>query len=214
MRKTTQENKLNALLGLTEKAVEVKAKSTGKITGVSEEEIQNFREAQGLIYFLQAPALFTPRTCNYCGEPFLVSRRNVAYCSYQCIKNSLAAVGIKWSKDGDLEALAMDPQVYNGNEPLWVRHSMLEKLRAMASSTQQNSNETLPAEEVPTLTELMSPYLGHQELSPATTFSSEMQQTQITQPLSSPAGTTSSQKPIGKRSSRKRGVKRVITSLD
>ena len=89
---------------------------------VEEANIQEFRAAQGMIYFLQAPRLFTPRVCHHCGASFLVSRNAVGYCSYTCIKNSLAALGIDWDKGRDLEALANDPQVFDGNEPIWIKN--------------------------------------------------------------------------------------------
>lgn len=122
-------DKLNALLGITEKAAEVQTRSTGKIVGITEPEIQEFREAQGLVYFLQAPALFSPRVCANpdCGEPFMVSRKHVAFCSYTCIKANLARLGFTFTKGNDLEALANDPQVYEGNEPIWIRQRTLIK---------------------------------------------------------------------------------------
>lgn len=95
---------------------------------VEEHRIQEFRAAQGVIYFLQAPKLFTPKICHHCGENFLVSRNSVGYCSYTCIKNSLADLGIDWDKGRDLEALANDPQVFDGNEPIWIKN--LDNLKA------------------------------------------------------------------------------------
>lgn len=126
-------DKLNALLGITQKAAEVETRSTGRIVGVTEAEIQEFREAQGLVYFLLAPQLFTPRLCANpdCGEPFMVSRKHVSYCSYSCIKISLNKLGLTFSKGNDLEALAQDSQVYNGNEPLWIRQPTLVKAAEM-----------------------------------------------------------------------------------
>lgn len=134
MKKTTVVNNLNALLGITEKVEEVKVRTTGRIVGVAEEEIQSFREAQGLIYYLSAPALFTKRICGHCGFPFMVSRKQVAFCSYSCINRSLEKLGITWSKGNNFEALALDREVYNGNEPLWITHSTLTKLKEMVSN--------------------------------------------------------------------------------
>ena len=139
MKRETRANKLNELLGITEKVVEVTTKYSGKIIGVSEEEIQEFREIQGVLYFLQAPALFTDKICKHCGEPYLVSRKYVAFCSYTCIQKELAKNGIKWRKGQDLEALANDPQVYDGNEPLWIRKKCLEKLQTILTSISQDS---------------------------------------------------------------------------
>lgn len=137
MKKETAEAKLAALLGIQHKVEEIKIRSTGKLIGVSENEIQKYREAQGLWYFLQAPALFTMKTCQRreCGEVFAVSRKYVAFCSYDCIRKSLADQGLKWKKGEDLEALAQDPDVYDGNEPIWVRESVLKKLREMDTLT-------------------------------------------------------------------------------
>lgn len=124
---TAAENKLNALLGLTEKVEEVQANSNGSFYGVSEAEIENFRQAQGLIYFLMAPKLFHPKVCRHCKEPFIVSRQFVACCSYTCIRKDLEERGFKWTKGDDLEALAQDPQVYDGNEPLWIKEPQLSQ---------------------------------------------------------------------------------------
>lgn len=129
MKRETQLDKLNALLGISKKAEEVKVKSTGNTVGITEDKIQKWREIQGIIYFLQAPALFTPKTCKNCGSKFVVSRLYVAYCSYDCITESLRKLGIEWTKGTDPEALALDPQVYNGNEPLWVRQPTLSRLQ-------------------------------------------------------------------------------------
>ncbi len=133
MKTETKLEKLNRLLGIHEKVEEVKTRTTGKLVGITEEEIQEFREAQGLFYFLAAPKLFTARICGHCGEPFLVSRKNVAFCTYTCIRMSLRKQGIEWSKGKDLELLANDPQVYNGNEPIWIRHTNLTKLKEALS---------------------------------------------------------------------------------
>lgn len=129
MKRSTKENKLNALLGITEEVADVLVRSSGSSIGVTEEEIQEFRELQGVSYFLQAPALFTHKTCPKCEQHFLVSRKYVKYCSYQCLKLSLREQGVEWSKGHDLEAVANDPQVYNGNEPIWIRHSVLKRLK-------------------------------------------------------------------------------------
>lgn len=205
-KQTTAEARLNALLGLTTKANEVKTRSTGRVVGVTEEEIQEFREAQGLIYFLQAPALFEYRTCKNpkCGQPFVVSRKYVSCCSYTCIKDMLANLGLKWAKGEDLEALAQDPQVYDGNEPLWVREPLLRKLQEMVSSMPPNSPETLVKEsgsEVP------------QESIPEPLSSSTIQSTNEVIPDTQSSltdSTTSVMKTTGATSSRQKKPKRKI----
>lgn len=132
MKKSTVANKLNELLGITTKVEEVKTKSTGKIVGITEEEIQTFREAQGLIYFLQAPSLFTPKICPHCKEGFMVSRKYVSYCSYTCIEKSLEELGITWSRKGNIDSVVKD--IYDGNEPLWIHQSNLKKLHGIVSN--------------------------------------------------------------------------------
>lgn len=144
MKRETQLDKLNALLGLTEKVEEVKVKTTGNVVGITEDSIQTWREIQGLIYFLQAPALFTPKVCKNCGTRFVVSRLYVAFCSYDCITESLREQGIEWVKGSDLETLALDPQVYNGNEPLWVRQPILSRLREMLDELQKMETRSSP----------------------------------------------------------------------
>jgi hypothetical protein len=134
MKKETLQEKLNALLGLTETAKVIKEKATGRVVGVTEEEIQEFREIQGLIYFLQAPQLFTPKVCPNCNTPFVVSRKQVAFCSYLCIAEDLRKKGLEWRKGNDIELLVQDPQVYDGNEPLWIREPLLQRIQEMVTS--------------------------------------------------------------------------------
>ena len=141
---TKAEEALNALLGLTTKAEEVKSNSSGKFYGISESDIQEFREAQGFIYFLQAPALFTPKTCPHCGESFLVSRQFVAFCSYTCIRKDLEARGFRWDKGHDIEELVNDPEVYKGNEPIWIRSPHLRKALEVLKNLLENSEEAPP----------------------------------------------------------------------
>ena len=142
MKAETVAAKLNALFGdaFVEKVQEVKAKSTGKVVGVSEEDIQGFRQAQGILYFLEAPALFTYKICGHCGADFFVSRKNVKFCSYTCIKLELRKNGFEWRKGNDIEALVMDPQVYNGNEPIWITSHALQSIREMVLSLPENIN--------------------------------------------------------------------------
>lgn len=131
MKTETYANKLAALLGLPDHVAEVHAEKPKKNktseVAVDENEVQSFRAAQGIIYFLQAPELFTQKVCKHCGESFLVSRKFVGYCSYTCIRKSLEEVGVQWAKGDDLEALARDPQVYQGNEPIWIKN--IDKLK-------------------------------------------------------------------------------------
>lgn len=139
MKAETAQEKLNRMLGLApEKVAEVKAKTTGKVVEVSEDDIQEFREAQGLLYFLKAPELFTYKVCKHCGDGFLVSRLYVGFCSYTCIRKELEKDGIKWRKGHDIEALVAD--VYEGNEPIWLRQRVLSKLLEMVSKPPNESD--------------------------------------------------------------------------
>lgn len=144
MKNETMEAKLNAMLAKlnphkAEALVETKIKTeqrNGNIVGVTEDEIQDFRAAQGLVYFLQAPELFQAKVCKHCGAGYLVSRLYVAFCSYTCIRISLEEQGFSWRKGQDIEALI--PDVYEGNEPIWVRNLptlriALEKLTSVGS---------------------------------------------------------------------------------
>lgn len=140
MKQVTVANKLAELLGITDadtshfeekeaKKSQAKKHYSPTQIAVYEDELQKFREAEGLIYFLQAPELFKPNTCKQCGEGFLVSRQNVSHCSYLCVQKHLAALGIEWSRYGKFEELAQDFSVWNGNEPLIIRH--LDRIRAV-----------------------------------------------------------------------------------
>ena len=219
MKRETKQNKLNALLGIVEKVEDYKAKSTGNIVGISEDEIQEFREIQGLIYFLQAPTLFDAKKCPHCGEFFIVSRKYVAYCSYTCIKKSLEEVGINWTKDQDLEALAVDPQVYGGNEPIWVRRSKLEHaLKVLQkllndSETQDTVSVSAPSNTIqrPRVDSIPQEPVSHSDLLKTEKTSS----VPTTKLPSSPTVSPTNPKPsttIGKPSSKKRG-RRVVGQL-
>lgn len=199
MKVETKQERLNRLLGISEKVQELATRSTGKIFGITEDEIQEFREVQGLYYFLQAPALFTPKVCKHCGEPFLVSRKYVAFCSYTCIQKSLAEQGIQWRKGQDLEALAQDPQVYQGNEPLWIRRSKLLKIREMVLSMDLDSPENQDTESASSVPSKPNPNPVNSSSSntpenppqdkPSTTSSSTDSTTTVTQ-LTGPSSST------------------------
>lgn len=129
MKAETAAQKFAKLMGLEEhvenssfKKQELKSKAYRSPTdiGVEEADIQSYRRAEGLYYFLQAPALFTARVCKNCGDGFLVSRKNVAHCSASCVKKSLAKLGIEWTRYGEFEAMVKD--VWNDNEPLIITH--------------------------------------------------------------------------------------------
>lgn len=137
MKRETMQNKLASLLGLEEFKVDKKTGKTQKEiknynrpVGLAENEIQGYRFAQAVSYFLQAPQLFTAKVCPHCGENFLVSREYVQFCSYTCIKKDLENKGLTWKRGEDIEAL-VNSDVYEGNEPLWIRHP--EKLREALS---------------------------------------------------------------------------------
>lgn len=149
MRKSTVQNKLAALLGLEDFKVDEKSgksvkdiKNYNQPVGISEDEIQDFRAAQGLVYFLQAPELFSAKNCPHCGEQFLVSRQFVAFCSYTCIKKDLENKGIGWSRGSDLEALAQS-DIYEGNEPLWVKN--LDQLQSILETLLQARSKVEPS---------------------------------------------------------------------
>ena len=151
MKKETYANKLAKLLEQATgvKVTEIKKEHDeqqkirkGNLVEVPESQIQSFREAQGLTYFLQAPALFQYKVCPHCNADFLVSRMFVAYCSYTCIEKSLAEVGISWSRAGKIDDMIRE--VYDGQEPLWIRNldqlqSVLERLVSYRSLKESQS---------------------------------------------------------------------------
>lgn len=140
MKKETYLNKLTDLLGIDPSLVEEHKdayldektkKKNQRDNPIPEERIQNFRAAQGLTYFFQAPELFQPKICKHCGEGFLVSRMFVAYCSYTCIeKECEQRFGFKWSRKGNIESLVQE--VYEGNEPIWIKN--LDRVQAVLDS--------------------------------------------------------------------------------
>lgn len=125
MRKETYLAKMAALLDLDIPEEAIKPKEPDKRnpheTAVEEAEIARFRAKQGVVYFLLAPKLFHPRTCRKCEAPFLVSRKQVAYCSYECLQHDIRDnFGIRWERLDDMELTAKE--VWEGNEPLWVNN--------------------------------------------------------------------------------------------
>lgn len=148
MRRETMMNKLADILGLEELKVPVDKKGR-KVekkldapVGISEAELDSYREAQAISYFFKAPELFTSKTCPHCGEVFLVSRQFVAFCSYTCIYKDLQEKGIEWSrktKDGfDIDKTYID-RILEGNEPLWIRKTGIETIRKVLDAVPAES---------------------------------------------------------------------------
>jgi hypothetical protein len=160
MKRETTANKLLALLGIeSEKKEELVTKTVKKNTpknkfqNITEEEIQHFREAQGIIYFFKAPELFKLKTCPHCGADFLVSRLYVAYCSYTCIAKSMEEDwGVVWSKTEDIRSLSEGDtndiiqavnNLWEGNEPIWIRNlPMLQKALEVLVHSNSDSKST------------------------------------------------------------------------
>lgn len=197
MKKETTLDKLNAILGLTKQAEEVKVKASGKTLGISEHEIQTWREIQGIIYYLHAPHLFQPKICKNCGTRFVVSRLYVAFCSYLCIKESLRKMGIEWSRDREDYEILVTSNVYEGNEPIWIRESNLLKLKGMLDE----------------LFKLETPSLATQRFQqdPTGVLSDTLPISQSSL-SSAPSQTTLPKEPI-KRSSTKKPTKRASISI-
>lgn len=159
MKKETRLNKLAELLGIkTEVEVHVeKSNNRNKYIEVPEDKIQDLRTAQGVIYFLQAPELFSMKICKWreCQQPFAVSRQFIAFCSYTCIKDSLADIGIDWNRNdtSDAEKIEMTINtVYEGQEPIWLREPILSKLRTLLNTLPDEGSSllTTPPTEQPT----------------------------------------------------------------
>jgi hypothetical protein len=127
VKKETYANKLAELLGIQD-VVDTSAysdkpigKRSKRFAGLSESEITKYREGTALYYFFQAPELFQPRICAHCEAPFLVSRHQVALCSYDCLEREIEKIaGVKWSRHGDMELMVKE--VYDGNEPLIIKN--------------------------------------------------------------------------------------------
>jgi len=157
VKKSTYEKKMAELFGIDTQIIErvedqrakQEAQRTGKLQGISEAEVQKFREMQAVIYFFQAPQLFKLKICPRCKQPFLVSRLFVGFCSYDCIREQIRdEMGTNWEKSRDLETLAVDPQVWNGNEPLWIRNlPRLKEILAELVTLQENDQLKNPTDQ-------------------------------------------------------------------
>ena len=150
MKQETRLSKLAELLGIkTEVEVHVeKANNRNKFIEVPEETIQDFRAAQGIIYFLQAPELFSMKICKWreCQQPFAVSRQFVAYCSYTCIKDSLAEIGIDWNRGSLTDADKIEMMingVYEGQEPIWIREPILSRVRSVLNTLPDEASSSM-----------------------------------------------------------------------
>jgi hypothetical protein len=145
MKKETMEEKMLALLGLEhlkpkeepKKDQPKKGKKRGSggnfPVGVTLDQIEKYRGAQALNLFLQAPELFTARNCKreLCGEPFLVSREHVAFCSYTCMKRDLhERFGIEWNPNNPIDEQFVKRQL-EGNEPLIVPPQAIKMLQEL-----------------------------------------------------------------------------------
>lgn len=141
MKEETRLAKLAELLGIkTEVEVHVEKKNNrNKFIEVPESEIQEFRAMQGVIYFLQAPELFTMQICKWreCQQPFAVSRQFVAFCSYTCIKDDLADRGIDWNRNGKTDTDRIEEKIngiWEGQEPIWIREPQLSRIRSVLAT--------------------------------------------------------------------------------
>ncbi len=149
MKKETAEQRMAAILAKHNpeahaqlvKAKKARETRKGNFQGVSEKEIDSFREIQGITYFLQAPELFTEKFCRRCRTPFLVSRMYVVYCSYDCIRNSiLEDYGFEWTYHNDLDGAIL--KVYEGNQPIWITNldTLKKCLTLLLQITEENKN--------------------------------------------------------------------------
>src|SRR5699024_1904905 len=136
MKKETKANRLIELLDLQDKVANPYQTKPRKPKPVPEDEVQEFREAQGYLYFFQAPELFTRRQCKNCGDGFFVSRQLVSYCSYACIKEALNNMGLEWRRGKDIYTIIQES--YDGNEPIWIRN--LDKLKTILTELLDSLN--------------------------------------------------------------------------
>lgn len=155
MKQETMANKMAALLGIDTSKVSHSftekprnPRLSPAMEAVQEHEIQTFRAVQGIIYFLQAPELFTPKTCKQCGDGYLVSRRNVGHCSYSCLRKSIKEItGQEWTRGHDFDVIIKE--VWDDNEPIWIKN--LDRIRAVLDSVPiHDVNSITPVPEVVT----------------------------------------------------------------
>jgi hypothetical protein len=149
MKDETYLKKLNKILGISPEVAEQAAIQRkiqqGDTVGIPDEEIEKFRELEGVIYFLQAPELFHSRVCAWCDASFFVSRLNVAHCSYSCLEAHIwEDYGVKWRRRENMELMVKE--VYGGNEPLWVRNlprlqkALLKLTEALGTSPKESES--------------------------------------------------------------------------
>lgn len=195
-KKTPEEKaaeKLAKLLGLTEvleETVQQKEILQGNLHGVSEDKIKERRDIQAVTYYLVAPDLFTFRACKFCGADFAVSRLQVAYCSYNCIRDSMAEIGLGWTRSENMEVIVRD--TYDGNEPLWLSHetmvSLERALKRLLEVAQVQEQSNTPSEPTNSDSEL------RQSDVPPTSVTSPGPQ--VVEKSSTPVSTVETSKPL------------------
>lgn len=132
MKRETTQRKLLEALGLdptqfeTPEEPKVKKNKYGLPEGLTLEQYESYRGGQATAIFLQAPELFKAYVCKNCGEPFLVSRTLVAFCTYDCTRAALHKAGIEWEPFIDEEYLR---RVWDNNEPLRVPPAAVKVLQ-------------------------------------------------------------------------------------
>ena len=133
---------LQELLGLDPPPVKQPRKV---IQAMEEFDLQKIREAEGVAFFLNAPDLFSLRTCQWCGVEFLVSRREIWYCGIPHLQLGLNRQGIKWDKDKGFEAIVHDH--FEDNEPIWIRR--LNDIREILTDFEPMARKYTILQEVP-----------------------------------------------------------------
>lgn len=127
------------------------------------------RDAEAVAAYITQPQRFTRKKCKLesCGKEFATDRGNVAYCSDDCRKEWLAAIGIVWdpkkppAERWDFKVITNDngeaTPVGSTREPLTVRSEALVvadlAVEMLAAEQQQVVNDNV-VPEIPTLSVL------------------------------------------------------------
>lgn len=116
-----------------QKAAEALAKMMGIKAPSTEEAIQQSREQEAIIAYVEKPELFSKVKCRRCSTIFAVDRANIGFCSDPCRTKTLKDLGITRAPENSPNGVNDKNyvwRVYWGNEPLIVPGEVIQQIES------------------------------------------------------------------------------------
>jgi len=123
-------DKLAALLGITDQDII----DTEVEKAVRKEEVG--LEAEAVLYYIRKPGAFITKLCLRCEEPFATNYKYVTYCSDNCRRKALLAIGIKWDSSKRQE------DRWRGEPPLVIPATALAVAKGRAAEYESPVEES------------------------------------------------------------------------